>query len=235
MRSSLGRRLTPPSLRLGCRLTPVSDLMSTSDSSAASSAVLIARHAAGARPEGSDEPPSVPAASECTDRTHPVLDAGGRRPRKAGLPQTRQGEDHRRLGVVTRLVRTGSQVGVDEGGCSPTRARARCACRLSRIRPAASTPAAPAIAAKEGSRCGRSRRRTVEGMEMRTFGQQQVSGHARVETCIAGRSQAVAAPPGRVSESLTNEVRCGDAKGSLPGRGCEGCDLGAASGRGERG
>ena len=38
--SRLGRRLTPPSLRLGCRLTPVSDLMSTSDSSAASSAVL---------------------------------------------------------------------------------------------------------------------------------------------------------------------------------------------------
>ena len=51
----------------------------------------------------------------------------------------------------------------------------------------------------------------------------------------SGRSQAVAAPPGRVSESLTNEVRCGDAKGSLPGRGCEGCDLGAASGGGERG
>ena len=31
----------------------------------------------------------------------------------------------------------------------PTRARARCACRLSRIRPAASTPATPAIAAKQ--------------------------------------------------------------------------------------
>jgi hypothetical protein len=37
--------------------------------------------------------------------------------------------------------RTGSEVGVDEGGRSPMRARARCACRSSRIRPAASTPA----------------------------------------------------------------------------------------------
>jgi len=30
---------------------------------------------------------------------------------------------------LLRFVRTGSGVGVDEGGCSPTRARARCACR----------------------------------------------------------------------------------------------------------
>jgi hypothetical protein len=68
------------------------------------------------------------------------------------------------------LVRTGSEVGLDEGGCSPTRARARCACRSSRIESAASTPATLAIAAKEGSRCGRSQRRTVEGVETRTFG-----------------------------------------------------------------
>ena len=57
-------------------------------------------------------------------------------------------------GSLLQVVRTGSEVGVDEGGCSPTRAGARCACRLSRIRPAASTPATP-----EGSRCDRSRRR----------------------------------------------------------------------------
>ncbi len=50
----------------------------------------------------------------------------------------------------TASVRTGSEVGVDEGGCSPTRAKARCACRSSRITPAASTPATPAIAAKQG-------------------------------------------------------------------------------------
>ena len=193
MRSSLGRRLTPPSLRLGCRLTPVSDLMSTSDSSGEQRCLPHATP--GARPEGSDEPPSVPAASECTDRTHPVLDAGGRRPRKAGLPQTRQGEDHRRLGVVTRLVRTGSQVGVDEGGCSPTRARARCACRLSRIRPAASTPAAP-----------QSRQRRAAGVADHDAGPSRAWRCAPWPTAgvgpRAGRdvhcsaAQAVAAPPG---------------------------------------
>ena len=67
------------------------------------------------------------------------------------------------------LVRTGSEVGVDEGRCSPTRARARGACRLSRITPAGSTPATPAIAAKEGSRRGQSQHRTAEGVEMRTL------------------------------------------------------------------
>src|SRR5205814_10234311 len=50
-----------------------------------------------------------------------------------------------------------------------------------------------------------------------------------------GRFQAAAAPPERVSGSLTNEVRCGDAEGSLSDRGCEGRDLGAARGGGERG
>ena len=83
------------------------------------------------------------------------------------------------------VVRTGSEVGVDESGCSPTRARPRCACRSSRIRPAAGTPATPAIAAKEGSRCGGSQLRTVEGVEMRTFGarQQQVPHHLWQGTC----------------------------------------------------
>jgi hypothetical protein len=74
--------------------------------------------------------------------------------RGRGVPwQSPSSPPSRRSGSVDRvvlLVRTGSEVGVDEGGCSPTRARARCACRSSRIRPAASTPAAPAIAAKEG-------------------------------------------------------------------------------------
>jgi len=40
-------------------------------------------------------------------------------------------------------------------GCSPTRARARCACRSSRIRPAASTPATPAIALGKGGQPAR--------------------------------------------------------------------------------
>jgi hypothetical protein len=56
-----------------------------------------------------------------------------------------------------------------------------------------------------------------------------------VDTRYRRRSQAVAAPSERVSDSLMNEVRCGDAEGSLSGRGCEGCDLGAASGGRERG
>jgi hypothetical protein len=50
---------------------------------------------------------------------------------------------------VPLLVRTTSEVGVEEGGCSAPRATARCACRSPRIRPAASTPAAPATAAKQ--------------------------------------------------------------------------------------
>jgi hypothetical protein len=39
---------------------------------------------------------------------------------------------------------------VDEGGCSATRATARCACTWPRIRPAASTSTTPATAAKQG-------------------------------------------------------------------------------------
>src|SRR5690349_25108767 len=50
---------------------------------------------------------------------------------------------------LLRFVRTGSEGAVDEGGCSPARARARCACNSWRIRPATSTPATPAIAAKD--------------------------------------------------------------------------------------
>ena len=49
------------------------------------------------------------------------------------------------VGAHSRLVQTGTEVGADEGGCSPMRARARCACRLSRISPGVSTPATPAI------------------------------------------------------------------------------------------
>ena len=80
------------------------------------------------------------------------------------------------------IVRTSSEVGVDEGGCSPTRARARCACRSSRIRPAASAPATPAIAATEGRRRGRSQRRTVEGVEMRALATSRCHVQRRVET-----------------------------------------------------
>jgi hypothetical protein len=86
------------------------------------------------------------------------------------------------------VVRTGSEAGVDEGGCSSTRARARCACRLSLTRPAASTPASPAIAAEEGSRCGGHDARIVEGMEMRTFGDKRDSFEVRADTCVRVRA-----------------------------------------------
>ncbi len=41
---------------------------------------------------------------------------------------------------------------------------------------------------KGGQPGGRSQRRTVEGVEMLTFGNEQVPGHARVETRIAARA-----------------------------------------------
>ena len=84
------------------------------------------------------------------------------------------------------VVRTGSDVGFHECGCSPTRARARCACGLSPIRPAASTPATPAIATKEGSRRGGSQRRSVDGLEMRLFGEYRGLIALQAETRSAG-------------------------------------------------
>lgn len=65
--------------------------------------------------------------------------------------------------ALREIVQTSREVGVDEGGCSATRATARCACTSPRIRPRASTLATPATAAKERSRRGRSQRWTVEG------------------------------------------------------------------------
>ena len=53
---------------------------------------------------------------------------------------------------------------------------------------AASTPATPAIAAKEGRRCGRSRRRAVEGVEMRTFGEKNVAAEATPRTYLPARA-----------------------------------------------
>ena len=89
---------------------------------------------------------------------------------------------------VVEIVRTGSEVGVDEGGCSRTRAGARCACRLSRIRPAASTPATP-----------QSRLRRAAG----------------VADCDAGRSRAWRCAPlarRRARSSQPGNVLVGDGK-----------------------
>ena len=135
-----------------------------------------------------------------TSGSHAVATPNGRRTRpqqsraRRWRRHRRRQFSHPRIAVRIRqspaslpaVVRTGSEVGVDEGGCSPTRARARCACRSSRIRPAASTPAAPAIAAKEGSRRSRSQRRTVEGVEI-TFGECQVAGTTAAGALLFGR------------------------------------------------
>jgi hypothetical protein len=87
---------------------------------------------------GEAERHSFRAPSGCTDRTHPVLDAGGKQRHRAGLPQARRGEVRQYLGVVPRRVRPGSDVGVDAGGCSAALSgRARCACRPPLIGPPA--------------------------------------------------------------------------------------------------
>jgi hypothetical protein len=44
--------------------------------------------------------------------------------------------------------------------------------------------ATPVITAKEGSRCAGSQRRTVEDVEMRTFGDEHVSREGRADTRI---------------------------------------------------
>ena len=104
-------------------------------------------------------------------RPCPTSDVVARRARDE--PPAPVSEKRRSKGSRLPFVRTGSEVGVDEGGRSPTRARARCACRSSRIRLAASTPATPAIAVKEGSRraIAAADRQGVEmrTLEMRTF------------------------------------------------------------------
>jgi hypothetical protein len=58
---------------------------------------------------------------------------------------------------------------------------------------------------KQGFRGDPARRLTVDGVEMRTFGEQEVCGGARGETRFRWRFQTAAAPPERVSDSLTNE------------------------------
>ena len=122
--------------------------------------------------------------------------------------------------TLLRFARTSSDVGVDDGGCSATRATARCACTSPRIRPRARTSVTAATAAKEGSRCGRSQRRTVEGVEMRTFGEERVRCQARIETRVRARActggshgfrsclRLEAGALGRLSITRLSLVRC---------------------------
>jgi len=71
--------------------------------------------------------------------------------RSAGAIQRRvfRFVDERQCDATGACRRTGSGVGVDKDGCSPTQVRARCTCRSSWIRAAASTPASFAIAANQ--------------------------------------------------------------------------------------
>ena len=118
-------------------------------------------------PEGSAlsqwRPNATPRRGAASRERHAQQAAGGTEPELRPIEPVAHARDDKQVSreasgrmLASRplVVRTGSEVGVDEGGCSPTRARARCACRSSRIRPAASKPATPAIAAKQARRCG---------------------------------------------------------------------------------
>ena len=71
------------------------------------------------------------------------------------------------------LVPSISDADVDAGDCSAGRATARCACKSPRIGLAASTSAAPAIAAKQGRVRAGHGAGTVDRPEMRTFGDKE--------------------------------------------------------------
>ena len=81
--------------------------------------------------------------------------------------------------------------------------------QVSRIRPAASTPATRAFAAKEGSRRSRSHRRTVEGVEMRTFGEKHVAHAERANTCLRAHAVLVLTAPAWLPVSATGRLRVG--------------------------
>src|SRR6476661_1953049 len=66
-------------------------------------------------------------------------------------------------------------------------------------------------------------------------GEWDVRGDAPATRAFTGGLRLSPHHPRESAVSLTNDVRCGYAEGSLSGRGCEGCDLGAAGGGGERG
>ena len=141
-----------------------------------------------------------------TSGSHAVATPNGRRTRpqqsraRRWRPHRRRQFSHPRIAVRIRqspaslpaVVRFGSEVGLDEGGRSPTRARVRCACRSSRIRPAASTPATPS------SRQRRSADRSLTtpgGPASRPVaqnGEERVRVRRRSETCSAASALLIA-------------------------------------------
>ena len=80
--------------------------------------------------------------------------------------------------LLLRFVRSGSETGVDAGGCSATRAVARCACRSRRIGPPAGASTTPATAPSRAvGRSGQSVR-TVDDAAEPEIGENEVAaGH----------------------------------------------------------
>ena len=119
------------------------------------------------------------------------------------------------LAALLRVVRTGSEVGVEEGRCSPTRAGAGCACKPSRIRPAASTPATPGCGSSGGTGTARTeagkspvttglsgRRRSLWLSEKRVNSSSRRGGHAtsglgRGSRPVKTRGNRALCPPDR--------------------------------------
>ena len=93
---------------------------------------------------------------------------------------------------LLRFVRSGSEAGVDAGGCSATRAVARCACRSRRIGPPASTSTTPANAPKQGRRPIRPERPTVDDAAEPGIGEQQVATWSQARPCICADAGTMA-------------------------------------------
>ena len=90
------------------------------------------------------------------------------------------------------FVRSGSEAGVDAGGCSATRAVARCACRSRRIGPPASTSTTPATSPKQGRRPIRPERPTVDDAAEPEIGEQQVATWSQARPCICADAGTMA-------------------------------------------
>jgi hypothetical protein len=86
--------------------------------------------------------------------------------------------------LVIALVLTSSEVDVDEGGCSATRATARCVCTSPRIRLASKHIGDSATAAKQGPRAGRSPRRLAGDAVGCVRGEEQVPATSVGCTCF---------------------------------------------------
>ena len=106
----------------------------------------------------------------------------------------------------TASVRTDSEVAVDGGWLLRHASGGLVRLQVTADRPAASISVAPAIAAKEGSRRGRSQRRTVEGVQMRSFGEKHVAHAERANTCLRAHAVLVLTAPAWLPVSGSGSV-----------------------------